>query len=239
MMQTQSSAWGDILSAHGHADGALNRFDYAALSKSSENMDALTAYIDDLAAMTPSAFSRDEALAYWANLYNALTVQVVAQNWPVKSIKEIKSGIFKPGPWDLDLVTVEGRKMTLNEIEHDTMRANYKEPRIHYMVNCASIGCPNLMLRPWNAETLEADMDAAARAFINAPRGVSVSDGKITASSIYKWYGEDFGDIDGDIIVHLKQYADTELAEKLESVLRSNTLPRISKYQYNWDVNGR
>lgn len=235
----QDKVWADILTNYGIAGDDLNRFDYGGLSESADDMAALAEYIDALAAMTPSAMGREEALSYWANLYNALTVQVVAQNWPVKSIRKIKSGLFSVGPWDKELVTVEGRKMSLNNIEHDTMRATYDEPRIHYMVNCASIGCPNLMLKPWTAETFEADADAAARDFVNSPRGAEVKDGKVTVSSIYKWYSEDFGDTDGDILLHLKQYADEGLSEKLSAYMRANTLVRISGYQYDWDVNAK
>ncbi len=233
MSQAPDAPYAKILQTYGTKDGDLNRFDYAGLSKNSGDMKALNGYIKKLAKMTPSAMNRNEALAYWANLYNALTVQVVAQNWPVKSIKEIKSGTFKPGPWGLDLVTVEGKAMTLNNIEHDTMRAKYDEPRIHYMVNCASIGCPNLMLRPWNAETLNADADAAAKAFINSPRGAKVSGGKLTVSSIFKWYKKDFGGNDTGVITHLKQYAQGDLKNALDGV------SKISKDQYNWDVNAK
>lgn len=233
MSKAPQSAWAQTLSTYGRKDGDLNRFDYAGLSANGADMKALDGYIQKLAAMTPSAMGRNEALAYWSNLYNALTVQVVAKNWPVKSIKEIKSGVFKPGPWDLKLVTVEGRAMSLNDIEHGTMRANYKEPRIHYMVNCASIGCPNLMLRPWKADTLDADADAAAKAFINSPRGANVSGGKLTVSSIFKWYKVDFGGNDAGVIAHLRDYASGDLKTALSGV------SKISKDQYNWDANAK
>ena len=228
-----ASPWGKILSTYGAADGDLNRFDYGGLSGNAADMESLDGYIQKLAGKAPSRMDKNEALAYWANLYNALTVQVVAKNWPVKSIKEIKSGVFKPGPWNLELVTVEGRSMSLNDIEHGTMRATWDEPRIHYMVNCASIGCPNLMLSPWKAETLEADLDAAAKAFVNSPRGAKVSDGNLTISSIFKWYKKDFGGNDAGIIAHLKQYASGDLKSALDGV------SKISKDQYDWNVNAK
>ena len=233
MSKAGASPWGKILKTYISKDGDLNRFNYAALAGNSADMKALGAYIDDLAAKSPGGMGKDEALAYWANLYNAVTVQVVTENWPVKSIKQIKSGTFKPGPWDKNLVTVNGKPMTLNNIEHDTMRANYKEPRIHYMVNCASVGCPNLMDTPWSAKTLEADLNAAAKSFINSPRGAKVSGGKLTVSSIFKWYKEDFGGNDAGVIAHLKQYADSDLKAALDGV------SKISKDQYDWDVNAK
>lgn len=227
----KQSTWGKILKRYGSKDGDLNRFDYSGLSRASGDMNKLDNYINDLAGLKPSAMDKHEALAYWANLYNALTVQTVARNWPVKSIKEIRSGTFTPGPWKKDIISVEGRTLSLDGIEHDTMRAQNDEPRIHYMVNCASIGCPNLMLREWRAETLEADLTAAAIAFVNSERGAKVSGGKLTVSSIYKWYKEDFGGSDSGVIAHLRQYADTELKAQLDG------LTKISKDKYNWDVN--
>ena len=227
------NSWTQILQRYITQDGDLNRFDYSALAANSGDMASLAAYIDDLAGQSPSTMARNEALAYWANLYNALTVQVVAQNWPVKSIKEIKSGPFKAGPWKRDLVTVEGRVMSLDDIEHGTMRKRYDEPRIHYMVNCASIGCPNLKASAWEAQTLEQDMDASARAFVNSTRGVRVSGGKLTVSSIYDWFSEDFGGNDAGVIAHIKRYADPDLLAQLEGITK------VSKDQYDWSVNAQ
>jgi hypothetical protein len=116
------------------------------------------------------------------------------------------------------------------------MRAKYPDPRIHYMVNCASVGCPNLRLKAWSASTLEADMDAAATAYINSPRGARVKDGKLHVSSLYKWYKEDFtgaqgGGADAGLIAHLSRYGDPELKAALDGI------HKVSRYSYDWDVN--
>ncbi|MEE9347586.1 MAG: DUF547 domain-containing protein [Robiginitomaculum sp.] len=222
----------NILKLYGSDDGALTRINYAALSASEADMGNLARYIDRMAAMTPSHMERDEALPYWANLYNALTVQVVAKNWPVTSIKQIKSGPFTAGPWKRDLVSVEGKTLSLDAIEHGIMRAQYPDPRIHYMVNCASVGCPNLRLKVWSADTLEADMDAAAARYINAARGARIEGGKLTVSSLYKWYKADFGDGHAGLIAHLSRYAEPELKAELE------TISKVSRYSYDWNVNG-
>ncbi|NNC35889.1 MAG: DUF547 domain-containing protein [Acidimicrobiales bacterium] len=205
-------------------------FDYAGLNASPENMVALTKYIDELAAQKPSGFERNEAMAYWANLYNALTVRIVAENYPVKSIRKIKSGFF-PGPWKKKLVEVEGEKLSLDNIEHDIMRPTFKTPLVHYMVNCASIGCPDLKETPWSAETLEQDLETAARDFINSPRGVTTDRGRLQVSSIYNWFQEDFGDSEAGVIQHLQEYADEEVAAKLLG--RKN----IDKFDYDWGIN--
>ncbi len=224
-------SWRGILSGYvSEGSDGLARFDYAALSASPSSMAALDSYIQMQAQKTPSAMPRNEAMAYWANLYNALTVQVVAQNYPVGSIREIKSGVRK-GPWKRKLVTVEGRTLSLDNIEHDIMRPTFKTPLVHYMVNCASIGCPNLKKTPWSADTLDVDLDAAARAYINSPRGVKISNGKVQASSIYKWFKKDFGGNNKGVLAHLIKYADADLAAQLQG------RKKVDKYAYDWGVN--
>lgn len=223
--------WAQVLTKYTSIDAqGLVRFDYGALRASKSDMSNLSMYIDDLANRTPSKMPKNDAMAYWANLYNALTVQVVAQNYPVKSIREIKSGRRK-GPWKRKLVVVEGEDLTLDNIEHDIMRPIYKTPLVHYMVNCASIGCPNLKTSPWRAETLQADMEVAARAYINSPRGAAFENNKIKASKIYRWFKKDFGNSATGVLAHLGQYADAELQGKLK------TRSKIDKYEYDWALN--
>ena len=223
--------WGNILSlyARTNTDG-LTEFDYAALKASSMNMEILSNYINQMSAQKPSKLSRNDAMAYWANLYNALTVQVVAQNYPVKSIRKIKSG-YRAGPWKRKLVTVEGRTLSLDNIEHDILRPTYKTPLVHYMVNCASVGCPNLKATPWVGATLLADQKAAARAYINSPRGVKFNNGRLQVSSIYKWFKADFGSNEIGVLAHLNQFAEADLKAALSKH------QKIDKYAYDWSVN--
>ena len=226
-----SDYWGDILTRYLHrsADG-LTRFDYGALKASVGDMANLGKYIDFLARQKPSIMPEDEAIAYWANLYNALTVQVVAENYPVKSIRKIKSG-YRAGPWKRKLVMVEGKKLSLDNIEHDIMRPTYQTPMVHYMVNCASIGCPNLKLTPWTSANLAAEQERAARAYINSPRGVTLNNGRLQVSSIYKWFKADFGGNTAGVLAHLREYADADLRTVLED------RKKIDKYAYDWGVN--
>lgn len=212
------------------ADG-LVRLDYARL-KDSPSRAVLESYIDDLEAQNPDTMSADAAVSYWANLYNAVTVKVILDNYPVKSIKQIKSGVFKPGPWDLKLITVNGKSLSLNDIEHGIMRKQYPSPHVHYMVNCASVGCPNLIAGEWRAETLQADRERAARAFINSPRGVSVNGNKLTVSSIYNWFKEDFGGSKSNQLAHIREFADADLAAAIDNGAT------IKGYDYDWTLNG-
>lgn len=231
MAMRKSDSWTQILAQYAVLqDDGLVRFDYAGLKASQTDMAALQTYIEDLSNQEPSTFNRAEGMVYWANLYNALTVQIVAQNYPVKSIRKIKSG-FLPGPWKKKLVEVEGKNLSLDNIEHDILRPTYKTPLVHYMVNCASIGCPNLQTKPWSAKTLDEDLDIAARAFINSPRGAMIDDGKLKVSSIYKWFDKDFGGNQQGVLAHLETYADEDLAEVL------GTRNKIDKFDYDWGIN--
>lgn len=210
------------------ADGVV-RVDYGAAKT---NGDTLGDYIASLETIDPTMLTRDEAFVYWANLYNAVTVALIIEHYPVKSIRSIKSGLISIGPWGKELVTVNGAALTLNNIEHDILRAIWKDPRIHYAVNCASIGCPNLLLAPWRSDTLDEDLDAAARAYINHPRGVSIDEkGRITASTIFRWYSDDFGADDAEIMAHWRNYAESALHEKLAKAAR------IDRHEYDWSLN--
>ncbi len=208
----------------------LARFNYGALHASAADRRALKDYITSLEATDVSSLSTKAATAFWANLYNAVTIQVVVDNYPVTSIRDIKSG-WRAGPWKRDLVTVAGRKLSLDDIEHKILREKYPSPLVHYMINCASIGCPNLSAKPWTAETLDADRDIAARAFINSPRGVRITQKGLKVSSIYKWFKEDFGGNEAGVLAHLRDYADDDLAQAIDSGAK------IVDYGYSWSLN--
>jgi len=218
------------------ADG-ITRVNYARWRASAADRAALDAYIVEMSARRPSAMMRPEAFAYWGNLYNAVTLKVILDRYPVESIRDIKSDAWLDpkaytGPWRQQRVTVEGRRLSLDDIEHEIMRPTFKDPRVHYIVNCASYGCPNLMNRVWRAATLEADLEAAARAFVNHPRGVAVlPNGALRVSSIYKWFIVDFGGDDAGLIAHFRQYAEGALAKRLAAS------PRIAEDNYDWSLN--
>lgn len=228
-----------LLSRHvvDHPDG-VTRVRYAAWKGNAADMRALDAWIAAAASRRPSAMAREEAFAYWANLYNALTLKVVLERHPVRSIRDIRStGVpFDPrqfnGPWRTRLVTVEGRRMSLDDIEHETMRPTFRDPRVHYAVNCASIGCPNLWPRAWRAATLDRELDAAAAAFVNHPRGVTVlPDGRLRVSSIYSWFREDFGGSEAGVVAHLRRHAAPSLAARLTE------RTAIAGDTYDWALN--
>lgn len=212
-------------------DAGLNLFDYAGAKSAGEGK-IVKAYTDYLAAQNPDELPEAEQIAYWANLYNALTVNLILDNYPVKSIRKIKAGAFSLGPWKRDEVTVNGKVLSLDDIEHKILRKRYANPAmVHYMVNCASIGCPNLPSKLWVGETLEEDRAAAAREFINSPRGVSINGNELKVSSIYDWFKEDFGGSKSSTLDHFKKFAGPDLKAALKAGAK------IDKYDYNWDLN--
>ncbi|MEO1027616.1 MAG: DUF547 domain-containing protein [Pseudomonadota bacterium] len=228
--QGQHAEWSALLAKYvsESADG-VNRFDYGALKDNAADSAALDAYIDRFATMKISELPRDEQYVAWINLYNAVTVQYIRDRYPTKTIK---NSLF--GPWKKIFTTAEGRQISLNDIEHEVLRKDWSEPRTHYAVNCASFGCPNLKPTAWETATLEEDLTAAARAYINHPRGVTIrKDGALQVSTIYKWFKKDFGTKEAKIIEHLLQYAEPELAAKI------NARPDIKSYKYDWSLNGK
>jgi hypothetical protein len=208
-----------------------NRVAYARVTQ--EDRTALDGYIDRLAAVNISGHARHEQLAYWINLYNALTVQVVLAHYPVASIRDIdiSPGLFSDGPWGAKLVSVEGVALSLNDIEHRILRPIWRDPRIHYGVNCASIGCPDLRPEVFTGARVEQQLTEAARAYVNDPRGVSIEDGNVTVSKIYDWFIEDFGGDEDGVIDHLLDFAKPALAVELRRI------GKLYDTSYDWSLN--
>ncbi|NVO56170.1 DUF547 domain-containing protein [Rhodobacteraceae bacterium B1Z28] len=210
--------------------GGVNRVAYAQVSQVDRTR--LDRYLADLQKVDPSRLTRDQQLAYWINLYNALTVDLILDHYPVASIRDITDGPLSFGPWDRPLAQVVGQSLTLNDIEHRIIRPTFAEPRIHYALNCAAVGCPNLMNRAWQAEMLERDLVAAERAYINDPRGVRFDQrGRLILSKIYIWFREDFGADEPAVIADIARAADPDLRARLHAA------PRVSAYTYDWALN--
>ena len=210
--------------------GEVNRIRYAAVTPADRR--ALDAYVGGLAALPISAYSRPEQLAYWINLYNVLTVQVVLDHYPVSSIRKIdvSPGLFAVGPWGKELVTIEGLPITLNDIEHRILRPIWNDPRLHYALNCAALSCPNLQPTAFTAENAERLMEQGARDYING-RGVQLLGGKLVVSSIYAWYTEDFSGSETGVLNHLRRYAAPPLTAKLAG------FSKIDGDAYDWSLN--
>jgi hypothetical protein len=224
------SALDGILQTHVKPDGnGYNRVAYKALKS---NHGVLKAYIAAMETANPVALGKAEAKAFWINLYNAKTLDVVLEHYPVASIKKIDlggGGIFGSGPWSARLVTVNGTALSLDDIEHRILRALFADPMVHYALNCASYSCPNLAGRAYTGKNAGALMREGAKAYVNHPRGVKVDNASITASKIYSWYAGDFGG-KGKLKDHWSEHAAPGLAAAIAAA-------SIGGYEYDWSLN--
>lgn len=210
------------------ADG-VTRVAYAGVT--SMDRARLRTYIDSLQAIPISNYKRAEQLAYWINLYNALTIDIVLEHYPLDSIRDISSGLFSRGPWRLRLARVEEKELRLDDIEHRILRPIWQDPRIHYALNCAALGCPNLQPVAFTAANSEGLLEKSAREFVNSERGARVDDKKLKVSSIYHWFEDDFGGSEAGVIAHLRKYANAELGARLAE------FDRIDDHDYDWSLN--
>lgn len=226
--------WTRLIAAYARpSESGVKLFAYGNVTKADRA--ALNSYVAKLEATPISTFNRREQFAYWANFYNALTVKVILDHYPVASIRDIdiSPGFFADGPWGAKLATVEGEKIALDDIEHRILRPIWKDPRIHYIVNCASIGCPDIPPVAVTADNAEKLMTDGAVAYVNHPRGVTVKGDRIVVSSIYAWFDEDFGGTEAGVLDHLRRYAKPSLAAKLKG------RDSYNDDDYDWKLNGR
>ncbi len=226
------AAWDLILGRYLRpADRGPNLFDYGAVTATDRQV--LKGFVADMARVPISSLSRQVQIPYWVNLYNALTIDVVLDHYPVKSIQDIdiSPGFFANGPWNKKLVEIESETLSLNDIEHRILRPIWRDPRIHYVVNCAAIGCPNLETTAYRAATMEQSLEETARNYVNDPRGISIRDGRVTVSRIYDWFIEDFGDSEAGVIAHLKRYAAAPVVEQLTAI------GKLHESRYDWQLN--
>ena len=233
-------AWNGLLTKYVTAgEDGINRVDYAAWKATGHA--ALKTYLTKLQSLDPRKLNRAEQFAYWANLYNAKTIDVVLDQYPVDSIREItinegllgflKKSVGAGGPWKAKIIKVAGHDLSLDDVEHTIMRPIFKDPRVHYAVNCASYGCPNLLREAFTGVKLNEQLDNNAKAYINHPRGIDVQGSSVKASSIYQWFQADFGGTEAGVLDHVRKYASNDLKAKLKGK------DSIASYDYDWSLN--
>ncbi len=214
-----------------HPSG-INRVRYQAVTP--EAVKSLKGYLRALQDLPISNYNRAEQKAFWINLYNALTADIIISRFPLASIRDvnISPGLFTRGPWGAKVLAIEGEKLSLDDIEHRILRPIWKDNRAHYAVNCASLGCPNLQPTAYTADNTEALLEKGAREYINHPRGVTIKNGKLQVSSIYVWFQEDFGGAAEGLMEHWQNYAEGKLTDAL-----SNYSGGLA-HDYDWRLNG-
>ena len=208
------AAWNALAQKHISTTGKVNYKGFKA------DIAPFNAYLKSLADNpVQNGWSRGEKMAYWINAYNAFTIKLIVDNYPVKSIMDLEGG----KPWDKKWIKLGGKTYSLNNIEHDILRPTYKDARIHFAVNCAAKSCPPVWNKAWTAQNLNGQLERSAKAFINNSKYNSVGGSNASISKIFEWYAVDFG----NIIDYLNKYATTKVAA-------GTTV----KYQeYNWALN--
>jgi len=192
----------------------------------------LDAYLRGLEAVDPERLSRDEQFAFYVNAYNAWTIRLILTGYPgINSIKDLGS-LFK-SPWKKEICRINGKVLTLDEIEHDILRPRFKDPRVHFAVNCASKGCPPLLSEPYEGRLLDQQLNQVTRAFINDPERNRLEGRTLFVSRIFKWFSEDFND---DVVGFFLKYAQGELREKLE---QGREKIQVEYLDYDWSLNGK
>ena len=203
--------------------------DYKGLKSEEEKLDR---YLNVLENVNSATLLRPEQFSFYINAYNAWTLKLVLTGYPgVKSIKDL-GGLFK-SPWKKKLCRLDGRVMTLDDIEHGILRPKFADPRVHFAIVCASKSCPPLIPVPYHGSILDEQLDAAARAFINDPRSNRFRDGTLYISRLFKWFAEDFGN---DPIGFIQRYATGKLKAQLQQAKKPL---KIAYLDYDWSLNAK
>ncbi len=217
--------WTRLLEAH-VTDG---RVDYDGFKRDEAE---LGRYLAVLSATDPEALSRQHQFAFYINAYNAFTVKLILTRYPdINSIKEISS--FFSNAWSRKFIPLNGFKVSLDHIEHDILRPRFKDPRVHFAINCAARSCPPLSNTPYEGDTLETRLDEQTRRFINDPKNTFLKDGTLFVSRIFKWFDDDFS---GNPLGFIRQYADDALKQALDQASARGDI-RLEYLHYDWTLN--
>lgn len=213
------------------AKDKINRLRYGEVP--GVDREHLQTYLAGLEGEKVSVLKRSEQKAFWINLYNAKTVDVVLRAYPVGSIRDIKLSAlpFQAGPWDAKVLKVEGIEVSLNDIEHRILRPLWKDNRVHFALNCASLGCPNLASIPFTAANSDSLLESGATAFLQSDRGARLDGRTLVLSSIFDWYKEDFGATQENVVGFVSRYAAPPLRKNLAGYKGG------IRYQYDWKLN--
>lgn len=208
------SIWNKLLEKHVSSKGQV---DYKGFKEDAAQLDI---YLEELAQNpVQSDWPRAHKMAYWINAYNAFTVKLIVDNYPVKSIRNLNEG----NPWDVKWIKLGNKTYSLNNIEHDILRPQFNDARIHFAVNCAAKSCPPLANQAFTANNLEELLNKQTRQFINNGTYNNLSTNEVRISKIFEWYKGDFGDIQA----YLNKYADKKINEKA----------KVSYQEYDWALN--
>lgn len=218
------AVFGDLLSKY----VKNGRVDYAGFKADQVKLDQ---YLSSLEKIDPETLTRNEQFAFYINAYNAWTIKLVLTGYPgLKSIKDL--GSILQSPWSKEFVRINGKTLTLDDIEQKILRPRFKDPRVHFAINCASKSCPPLNSEPYRGATLDAQLDKATRDFVNGSKNYRLDGDSLWISSIFKWYAEDFNN---DPAGFCLKYAEASLKQALDE--RDKRL-QVKYLDYDWSLNG-
>lgn len=216
--------YGDFLAAH--VRGSV--VNYAGIKADMARLDVTLAL---MAAENPEALARPDRVALYINAYNLWTIRLIMDHWPgISSIKE--AGGFLASPWKRSFVRLGGQTFSLDDIEHGILRRQYPDPRLHFVLNCASKSCPPLLSVPYRGEVLDAMLEERTRACLNDPAGARVDGGRLRLIRIFDWYAEDFGGRDRQW-EFVRRFAGPALGAALDALAER----RPVYDDYDWSLN--
>jgi Protein of unknown function, DUF547 len=204
------------------------KVDYQGFKNQEKELDQ---YLEVLSSVDADTLDRDEQFAYYINVYNAWTIKLILTKYPdIKSIRDL--GSILKSPWKKKFVRIKEKTVTLDHIEHDILRPTFKDPRVHFAVNCASKSCPPLLSEPYTSRDLDRQLLEVTTAFINDPSQYRLEGNTLRVNSIFKWFAEDFNK---DPAGFYLQYARGDLKSKLEAL--GNGI-KVKYLDYDWSLNG-
>lgn len=220
-MAISHKTWTALLQKHVADDGNVNYKGFIT------DKQILTVYLNGLSDAAPgNHWTEAEQLAYWINVYNAFTIKLIIDNYPLESIKDISKGLpMINSPWDIKFFKIGGIPIDLNTVEHEILRKQFNEPRIHFAINCASISCPKLRNEAFEADILETQLEDQTRGFIHNPNKNKISASETSLSKIFSWFESDFkvvGGFQNLLKLHQKDY---------------NPKNSIRYLDYDWNLN--
>jgi hypothetical protein len=229
------TVWNELLRRYVRNDGAITDVDYAGLSRARSELERYHGLLSEVTPAQYDSWSADKRLAFLINAYNAFTVGLIIDNDPVDSIKDL--GGWFSSPWKKRFFDLLGARRHLDDIEHGMIRRQFREPRIHFAVNCAARGCPPLRAEAYVPHRLDTQLEENARIFLNDPRRnrLDIERSVLEISAVMKWYREDFEDVYGSLEAFLAPRMTRDPA--VAAAIRTGGL-RLRVLDYDWSLNG-
>jgi hypothetical protein len=223
--EVDNRLFADLLAKHTR-DGLV---DYASFKAEHPKLKEYLAY---LGGINPDELSREDAFAFYINLYNAATIDLVLENYPgIDSIKDI--GGFFGNPWKIRFIALKGKKVHLDHVEHEILRPTFKDPRLHFAVNCASLGCPPLHADPFEGERLDTTLDELTRRNMADPAHTRLEGDDLYVSKVFDWFGEDWGEKE-DKIAFVRKYSPPRQAAEID---RLGSRLDLKYSHWDWTLN--